>query len=228
VQVFELSANRLKQRGSQLQEAQKQLDALLPEKTADGKATETFDIKLRNTTDTAELFHRLHQDGVARLLAEPTVVTVAGQPASYFSGGEVRAPGNPNDTNQKIKVRRYGTELNYLPLLLDNGRLRLELRARVSQLDPSLDLVVRGDRFPGVRVVEVDTGVEMEFGQTAVIGGLRQLRAARNTEKEKLAAANHDEITTVFLITPKLIPAVARFTAPVPSAPRKSPGKAGG
>jgi hypothetical protein len=89
-------------------------------------------------------------------------------------------------------------------------------------------LVVRGDRFPGVRVVEVDTGVEMEFGQTAVIGGLRQLRAARNTEKEKLAAANHDEITTVFLITPKLIPAVARFTAPVPSAPRKSPGKAGG
>ncbi len=157
----------------------------------------------------------MRQDNLAKILAEPTLVTVSGRPASFQSGGEVPVTtggglGVPSNTVYK----QYGTQVDFVPIVLGNGRIRLEIRPEVSELDGA-----RGtDEQPAFRNRRVDTGVEMQAGQTLAIAGLIQSRvesqrlglpwvselpyvgAAFRRTKEEI-----NEVELLILVTPELV-----------------------
>jgi pilus assembly protein CpaC len=109
-------------------------------------------------------------------LAEPKLVTVSGRPASYLVGGEMPYPQPTGFGNISINFKPFGTQIDFVPIVLGNSTVRLEVRPQVSELDPTLSITVAGTSVPGFRERFVDTGVEMKFGQTLAIAGLLQQR----------------------------------------------------
>ena len=118
----------------------------------------------------------LKQEDLLKVLAEPNLVTVSGRPASYLVGGQMPYPQPTGFGNIAINFRDFGTQIDFVPIVLGNGGVRLEVRPRVSEIDPTLSITVDGTSVPGFRLREVDTGVELKFGQTLAIAGLLQQR----------------------------------------------------
>jgi pilus assembly protein CpaC len=118
----------------------------------------------------------LKQEDLLKVLAEPNLVTVSGRPASYLVGGQMPYPQPTGFGNIAINFRDFGTQIDFVPIVLGNGGVRLEVRPRVSEIDPTLSITVAGTSVPGFRMREVDTGVELKFGQTLAIAGLLQQR----------------------------------------------------
>jgi pilus assembly protein CpaC len=118
----------------------------------------------------------LQQNSIAKILAEPTLVTLSGRPAYFQSGGEIPVLIPQGLGNVSVEFRPFGTQVDFVPIVLGDGRVRLEVRPRVSEIDRSLSVVLDGSNIPGFRTREVDTGVEMRIGQTLALAGLIQTR----------------------------------------------------
>lgn len=118
----------------------------------------------------------LKKEDLLKVLAEPNLVTVSGRPASYLVGGEMPYPQPTGFGNISINFKPFGTQIDFVPIVLGNGGVRLEVRPQVSELDPTLSIAINGTAVPGFRERMVDTGVEMKFGQTLAIAGLLQQR----------------------------------------------------
>lgn len=113
----------------------------------------------------------LKDANLLRMLSEPSVVVVSGSQGSILAGGEIPVPV-PNENGVAIVYKEFGVRLDYTPTVLGDGRIRLELEPRSSELDYSIAVQVLGTLVPGTRTREVSTTVEMAPGQTLVIGGL--------------------------------------------------------
>ncbi|MFH1919500.1 MAG: hypothetical protein ABIP48_06390, partial [Planctomycetota bacterium] len=122
-------------------------------------------------TDLFGVVEALRQDNLAKLLAEPTLVAISGRPAKFHVGGEFTIVPQGLAAAQPIQIE-YGTTVDFVAVVLGNGRIRLEVRPEVSQLDRTLTV----DNIPALLTRKVDTGVEMQAGQTLAIAGLVQNR----------------------------------------------------
>lgn len=118
----------------------------------------------------------LKRENLVKILAEPNLVTVSGRPATYQVGGQVPYPQPTGFGNISIQFKDFGTMIDFVPIVLGNGAVRLEVRPQVLELDESLGILVAGTAVPGFTSRSVDTGVEMKFGQTLAIAGLLQQR----------------------------------------------------
>jgi len=123
----------------------------------------------------------LQRNQLMKLLAEPTLVTVSGRPAYFQSGGEVPVMIPQGLGTVAVEYRRFGTQVDFVPIVLGNGLIRLEVRPRVSEIDNSISVTFAGNTVPGFRTREVETGVELRAGQTLALAGLIQNRV--ETEK---------------------------------------------
>jgi pilus assembly protein CpaC len=112
----------------------------------------------------------LRQNELARLLAEPTLVTLDGRPATFNVGGQVPIPMQQALGVTTVTYRQFGTQIDFVPIILGNGMIRLEVRPDITEIDPSLRDSVTG--VPGFRQRTADTAVEMKAGQTLAIAGL--------------------------------------------------------
>ena len=139
--------------------------------TGSAGATMTFGL-VDNNNAFFGFLEALRQNNLAKLLAEPKLVTVSGRPASFSVGGEIpiRVPQSLGTIS--IEFHQFGTRVDFVPIVLGNGHIRLEVRASVSEVDPSLSV----DGVPGFRSRWVDTAVEMKSGQTLALAGLIQER----------------------------------------------------
>jgi pilus assembly protein CpaC len=118
----------------------------------------------------------LRRDNLIKIMAEPTLVTESGRAASFNSGGEIPVPVPQSLGTTTIEWKKYGTQIDFVPIVLGNGKIRLEVRPRVSELDSSHSIVVLGTTVEGIKVREADTAVELTAGQTLAIAGLVQSR----------------------------------------------------
>lgn len=118
----------------------------------------------------------LKANDLIKVLAEPTLVTVSGRPAAFQSGGEFPIIVPQEHGKVAVEYRHVGTRLDCVPKVLENGRIRVELRPSVSEIDTSKGIVFQNTSVPGLRTRWVDTAVEVEAGQTLVLGGLTQSR----------------------------------------------------
>jgi pilus assembly protein CpaC len=112
----------------------------------------------------------LRQNDLAKLMAEPTLTTLSGRPASFNVGGQVPIPLQQALGVTTVQYREFGTQIDFVPIVLGNGSIRLEVRPEITEIDPSLRDAVTG--VPGFRTRRADTAVEMKAGQTMAIAGL--------------------------------------------------------
>jgi pilus assembly protein CpaC len=121
----------------------------------------------------------LQQNRVAKILAEPNLVAVSGRPAQFNVGGEfpILIPQSLGTTS--IEYKPYGTQVDFLPIVLGNGNIRLEVRPRISEIDASRSVTLPGSTqsIPALTVRQIDTAVEMMAGQTFALAGLVQERS---------------------------------------------------
>ena len=118
-------------------------------------------------------------DGSAKVLAEPTLTTLTGQQAEFISGGEFPIPVADED-GITIEFKEFGVGVKFLPVVLDSGRINLNLNVSVSELVSTNSLVVDSGVAVGVSAVLVpaltkrsaQSTVELGNGQTIAIAGL--------------------------------------------------------
>ena len=104
-------------------------------------------------------------------------MTVSGRPASFNVGGEIPVPVPQSLGTISIEYKKYGTQLDFIPIVQGNGMIRLEIRPRISEIDPSRSVDAGGHTVPGLRSRDAETGVELRAGQTLAIAGLVQYRS---------------------------------------------------
>src|SRR3954471_3049374 len=123
----------------------------------------------------------LQQNRIAKILSEPNIMAVSGRPAQFNVGGEIPIVVPQSLGTASIEYKPFGTQIDFLPIVLGNGRIRLEVRPRISEIDDSRSVVIQNFTVPALTVRQVDTAVEMQAGQTFALAGLVQER----TEVEK-------------------------------------------
>lgn len=120
------------------------------------------------------LLDALQQNNLAKILAEPNIVAVSGRPAQFLEGGEIPIIVPQSLGTSSIEFKPFGTQVDFLPIVLGNGNIRLEVRPRVSAIDDSIGINLQNQTVPGFRVRQADTAVEMRAGQTFALAGLIQ------------------------------------------------------
>jgi pilus assembly protein CpaC len=126
----------------------------------------------------------LKENGLAKLLAEPRLVTLSGRPANFLVGGQQAVPVAGGFSGVGVQFVPFGTTLSFLPIVRGNGRIYLEVSPSVSSLDASAGVTPAGGSLvPGRDINSVTTSVELESGQTFVLGGLIQHTVQANVTK---------------------------------------------
>jgi pilus assembly protein CpaC len=125
--------------------------------------------------ETDVIINALEQRGLARSLAEPNLVALSGDTASFLAGGEYPIPVPGGVLGQvTIDYKRYGVGLAFTPTVLSGGLINLKVEPEVSQLDTSHPVQLAGISVPPLIVRRASTTVELRDGQSFVIGGLLQ------------------------------------------------------
>ena len=122
------------------------------------------------------LLDALRQYDLVKVLAEPVLTTVSGRPAVFNAGGEFPILIPQGLGTVAVEYKRFGTRVDFVPTVLGNGNIRLEVRPQVSEIDSARGVDINGTRVPGLRNRWVDTAVEMRSGQTLALAGLIQDR----------------------------------------------------
>jgi pilus assembly protein CpaC len=120
------------------------------------------------------MINALEEKGLARALAEPNLVALSGDTASFLAGGEFPVPVPGVLGQVTIDYKRYGVGLAFTPTVLGGGLINLKIEPEVSQLDTSNPVQVAGVAVPPLIVRRASTTVELRDGQSFVLGGLLQ------------------------------------------------------
>lgn len=129
------------------------------------------------------LFDALEEKGVVKTLAEPNLIAMSGDTASFLAGGEFPVPvvqssgGGGGATGQSaitVEFKEFGVALSFTPTVLDNGLINLVVSPEVSRLDFANAVFVSGFRIPALTTRRATTTVELRDGQSFAIAGLIQ------------------------------------------------------
>jgi pilus assembly protein CpaC len=133
------------------------------------------------------MLNALEQRGAVRTLAEPNLVALSGDTASFLAGGEIPIPVAQAAASNAISVewKRFGVGLAFTPTVLNNGLINLKIEPEVSQIDPNTQVSIgSGLRpIPGFTVRRAATTIELRDGQSFMIGGLLQNEAKTDMEQ---------------------------------------------
>ena len=117
----------------------------------------------------------LEEEGLSKILAEPTLVARSGESASFLVGGEVPIPviqGGGNSEAITIEYHEFGVGLTFTPTVLGPDRIHLVVSPEVSRADFTFGTEVSGTLVPGFAVRRASTSVELADGQSFMIAGL--------------------------------------------------------
>jgi pilus assembly protein CpaC len=120
------------------------------------------------------LLEALETKGVVRTLAEPNLTALSGQEAKFLAGGEFPVPVAQDNNTTSIEFKPFGVELNFVPRVVDDGIINLEMAAAVSSIDTANSLVSNGFAIPAFRRRDTSTTVALRDGESFAIAGLLQ------------------------------------------------------
>jgi pilus assembly protein CpaC len=124
---------------------------------------------------TAAMLRVLRQEGAFRELAEPNLIAMNNQQASFLAGGEFPVPvlqTGQNGNGITIVWKEYGIRLNFKPTIVDEDHIRLELEPEVSTIDFANGVRFNGFVVPALRTRRAKTGLELRDGQSFALAGL--------------------------------------------------------
>jgi pilus assembly protein CpaC len=128
----------------------------------------------------------LQQKNVLQVLAEPNLMAINGQKASFLAGGEfpfpVIQPGS-GTTSVTIQFKPFGVKLDFTGLIQNDNSIRLHVAPEVSTLDFSNALTISGFVIPAISTRRAETEIELKDGQSFGIAGLLDNRATVQMSK---------------------------------------------
>ncbi len=117
----------------------------------------------------------LKEQGLVKVLAEPTLITLSGKSANFLAGGEfpipVPQPG-AGATAITVEYKPFGIGLNFTPTVLSNKKISMEVSPEVSDLDFSNAISIGGFVIPAIATRRLSTTIELADGQSFAIAGL--------------------------------------------------------
>lgn len=120
----------------------------------------------------------LATDNLVHMLAEPTLTTVSGQPASFLVGGEFPIPVAVENNTISVVFKQYGVNLSFVPTVLNDRHISIHVRPEVSQLTSqgAVQLATGNSSIsvPALTIRRADTTVEVGSGDSFAIAGLLQ------------------------------------------------------
>ncbi len=159
----------------------------------------------------------LRENGLLHVLAEPNVVTVSGEAATFLAGGEFPVPV-PDEDGISVEFREFGVRLNFTPTVLGPDTIHLKVAPEVSEPDFTNAVQIAGYVVPGLSSRRVSTTVELGPGQTFAIGGLLSDRTRAVTSRVpalgdlpvlgalfRSVEYQQEESELVVLVTPELV-----------------------
>ena len=179
----------------------------------------------------ATMIRALQTQGALRALAEPNLIAMDGQQASFLAGGEYPVPivqgGGGGNTTVSIVFKEYGVRLNFKPTIIDEDHIRLELEPEVSTLDFANGVKFDGFLVPGLRTRRAHTGVELRDGQSFALAGLLDNSETKSLSKVpglgdipilgnlfKSTQFQKNETELMFIVTAQMVKPVNRDDLP--------------
>lgn len=174
----------------------------------------------------------LRRNQVFKILAEPTLVAMHGQEASFLSGGEFPVPvpqGGAAVGAITIQYREFGVGLTFVPYILDGDVVRLAVAPEVSSIDFTLGITSGGIQVPALNTRRTRTVVELQQGETLAVSGLLQVELEADTARIpglgdlphigslfRNTSSRRVEKELIILVTPHLVGAMAPDEVPPP------------
>ena len=180
--------------------------------------------------NTLAMLRMLQTQGAVRELAEPNIIAMDGQEASFLAGGEFPIPviqSNGTNVGVTIVFKEYGVRLTFKPTIIDEDHIRLELTPEVSTIDFNTGVKFDGFLIPGLLTRRAKTGVELRDGQSFALAGLLDNREIKsisevpvlsqvpilgNLFKSKSFQKNETEL--MFIVTAQIVKPVNRDDIP--------------
>jgi pilus assembly protein CpaC len=114
----------------------------------------------------------LSEEGLAKVLAEPTLVALSGQEAEFHAGGEIPIVLAQQLGTFSVRYKKFGVKLRFTPTVLSERTLSLNLGVEVSEPDPSVGVVLTGFTVPAFKTRSSNTTVRLKDGQSFAVAGL--------------------------------------------------------
>lgn len=183
------------------------------------------------------------QDGLIRILAEPTVMAISGQEGSFLAGGKIFIPVGQDNNKVTLEEREYGVGLRFTPTVLSGGRINLKVAPEVSELSrEGVGISAAGGSgrsiLPVITTRRASTTVQLYDGQSYAIGGLIKNNQVSNitglpwlSEVPILGALfrstdfQHDRTELLFVITAHLVKPLPPGQPVLPTAQLAAPSR---
>lgn len=124
------------------------------------------------------LIDALEQKNLVKILAEPNLVALSGDTASFLAGGEFPVPEVQATTGNlptiAVTFKQFGVSLAFTPTIIDGDLINLVVSPEVSQIDTSNAVTISGFSIPGISTRRARTTIELRDGQSFAIAGLLQ------------------------------------------------------
>ncbi|MBN2526273.1 MAG: type II and III secretion system protein family protein [Deltaproteobacteria bacterium] len=112
------------------------------------------------------------QEGLAKVLAEPSLTALSGQDAEFHAGGEVPIIVSEELGRVRMEYKKYGVLLKFTPTVLGEKAMSLKLEVEVSEPDTNAGIVASGFQVPGFKTRRSETTIRLADGQSFAIAGL--------------------------------------------------------
>jgi pilus assembly protein CpaC len=172
--------------------------------------------------DFSSLLDALEQKGVIKTLAEPNLIALSGDTASFLAGGEFPVPVAQNTSGGgstiTIEFKEFGVSLAFTPTVLADGLISLDVAPEVSAIDPAASIQINGLLIPGLTTRRAHTTIELRDGQAFAIAGLLQSEFKDGIDQVpfvgdvpilgalfRSADYQRDETELVIIVTPYLV-----------------------
>ena len=216
---------------------------LAPAVLAHGAITDSFAIVSRAFRAFGSNFNvtldALERKGAITTLAEPTLVALSGETASFLAGGEFPVPtvqggggvtgGNGGGSAISVEWKPFGVSLGFTPTVLADGVINMVVQPEVSSIDPTASIVINNLTIPGLQTRRAKTVVELRDGESFALAGLLR-KDFQDTIRQvpflgsipiigtlfRSTGFQHEETELVIIVTPRLV-------RPVPAGVLKSP-----
>lgn len=218
-----------------------------------GAISDSFGILTRTFrafgTNFEATFDALERKGAITTLAEPTLIALSGETASFLAGGEFPIPvaqGNSGSSTDgvassaiSVQFKPFGVSLAFTPTVLADGVINLLVEPEVSSIDSSASVVVGNLRIPGLQTRRAKTTVELRDGESFAMAGLLR-KDFQSTVRQfpllgnipiigtlfRSTGFNRDETELVIIVTPRLVRPVRPDQLAAPTDRVKGPADA--
>jgi pilus assembly protein CpaC len=189
-----------------------------------GAGVTVFGAGQANQTRFEYFITALRRNNLLRVLAEPNLVVYSGAHGSFLAGGEFPFPvpqsasGNGIAAAITVEFKKFGVQLDFTPVVLGDGRIRLKVTPEVSDLDFSRSVTLAGTLIPSITKRTLTTEIELADGQTFAVAGLLNNRTSANKDATPVLGDlpvlgalfrsvryERNETELVVLVTPRVV-----------------------